>query len=207
MRFTTCLVFAGLLAYSPIVRAQTTIDNSPNEPVDQSNSPLRVLIERFTSDRYDLARYYNIRIAEDRRERFRRFYHGWEDRLAGLNFDAMNEDGQVDYILFHNFLDHQLKQIDFEARQASHSASYVPFAATITSLEEARRNGNPVHSQAAAATLSQLRVQIDALRTELAKPPANTDSVSSQERKIDANRAADEVEILKQNPASLVCLL
>ena len=53
-------------------------------------------------------------------------------------------------------------------------------------------------SQTAAATLSQLQLQIDALQRELAKPAAKTDSTSLQERKIDANRAADEVEILKQ---------
>ncbi|HEX4231549.1 MAG TPA: hypothetical protein VHZ07_22965 [Bryobacteraceae bacterium] len=159
---------------------------------------MRPFIETFAQDRADLSRYYNVRNAQDRRERFRRLYQDWEARLASMNFDAMNEDGQVDYVLFRNFLDHALKQLDFEGRQEADSAAYVPFATTIIGLEESRRNGHPVDSQASAAALSQLQHQIEALEKEIAKPPAKTDFTAIQKRRIDANRAADEVELLKQ---------
>ncbi|HEX4807684.1 MAG TPA: DUF885 family protein [Bryobacteraceae bacterium] len=198
MRCISRFLLACILACLPHGRAQDAGNPTSSEAVDQSNSPLRPLIERFTHDRADLTRYYNIHAAQDRRERFRHFYREWEARLAGLDFDAMNQDGEIDYVLFHNFLDHALKQLDFNARQDADSAPYVPFAAIIIGLEESRRNGHPVDSQASAATLSQLQHQIEALQKDLAKPPSKTDTASIQKQKIDANRAADQVELLKQ---------
>jgi uncharacterized protein (DUF885 family) len=196
MRSVSRFLLTCTLACLPLLYAQS--EQPSSESVDQSNSPMRPFIETFARDRADLSRYYDVRAAQDRRERFRHFYQDWEAGMASMNFDAMNEDGQVDYILFHNFLDHALKQLDFEARQEADSASYVPFAATIIGLEESRRNGHPVDSQASAAALSQLQHQIEALEKEVAKPPSKTDSAAIQKRRIDANRAADEVERLKQ---------
>jgi uncharacterized protein (DUF885 family) len=196
MQPITRVLLICILACLPLLYAQS--EQPSSEAIDQSNSPMRPSIEAFARDRADLSRYYDVRTATDRRERFRRLYKDWEARLAGMNFDGMDQDGQIDYILFHNFLDHALKQLDFEARQEADSAPYVPFAATIVGLEESRRNGHPVDSQASAATLSQLQRQIEALQKEEAKPPAKTDSAVNQKRRIDANRAADEVELLKQ---------
>src|ERR1700761_5986383 len=150
MRLIHRLVFAGVLVCSSVGYAQNNASQSSSDDVDKTDSPLRILIERFARDNEDLSRYYNIRIADDRRARMQQFYRDWEDRLAALNFDSLGEDGQVDYVLFHNFLDHSLRQIDFETHQSASSASYVPFAGTIIGLEEARRNGHPVDSQAAA---------------------------------------------------------
>lgn len=168
-----------------------------NDAIDQSNSPLRPLIERFAEDRFVLARYYNIAVAEDRRERFRRFYGEWESRLEGVNFDSLNRDGQVDYILFNHLLQHALRQLAFDAKEEEDSASYVPFSATIIGLEESRRNGHPVDSKDAAATLSRMSLQIQDLQKELAKNLKNPPPHAEHTR-VNANRAADEVEILRK---------
>lgn len=190
-------LLAGLICLSTL-HAQESATSAAKLDVDQSNSPMRPLIERFAHDRAVVFRYYDIRISADRRGRLRRFYRDWGNRLSGLNFDSMDQDGKVDYILFHNFLDHALKQLDFEEKQENDSAAYVPFASTIIGLEEARRNGRAIDSQASAATLSHLQQQILALQKDLDKPPAKTDWATTQKRRIDANRAADEVEVLKE---------
>ncbi len=198
------VVLVCLLASLPLLGAQEPKNpvsgGNPEsiEAVDESNSPLRPLIERFAEDRSTLARYYDIRIAEDRRERFRRFYEEWQKCLASLNFEALNQDGQIDYVLFHNFLGHALKQLDFEAKQEADSALYVPFAATIIGLEESRRDGHLLDPQKSAATLAHMTLQIGALQKEESKQPAKSDADSSQKRRIDANRAADEVDILRE---------
>lgn len=187
-----------MLACFLSVHMEGASDSPPIEAVDQSNSPMRPFIEAFARDRADLSRYYDIRMASDRRERFRTLYHDWLSRLTSLNFNGMNEDGQIDYILFRNSLDHELSELDFEARQEADSASYVPFAATIIGLEETRRHVHSVDSQGAAAILAHLELQIQWLQKELAKSYAKTGSPPTQKTRIDANRAADEVELLKQ---------
>ncbi|MBV9265144.1 MAG: DUF885 family protein, partial [Acidobacteriaceae bacterium] len=159
---------------------------------------MRRLIERFTEDRAALTRYYDIRMADDRHQRFRRFYQDWEACLAAVNFDGLNQDGKVDYVLFRNFLDHALRQLDFEAAQDAASASYIPFASTIIGLEEDRRAGHAVDPRKTAAILSQLQQQVETLQKEESKDPANVGSAIPQKTRITANHAADQVEALRR---------
>jgi uncharacterized protein (DUF885 family) len=196
------LGFAALSIAHLYAQASRAPDDG-NNPVsnitfDQSNSPLRPLIERFANDRTVLNQYYDIRMSADRRERFRRFYHDWQTRLATLNFERLNEDGQIDCVLFRNYLDHALRQLDFDAAKDGDSASYIPFASTIIGLEEARRNGHAIDSQATAATLSKLPAEIQTLQQQEERLPAINDPAALQARRIASNRAADQVELLRK---------
>lgn len=163
----------------------------PGDDVDVSGSSLRPLIDRFARDRDVLGAYYDIPISTDRRERFDRFYREWLDRIAQLNFDTLSQEGKIDYILFRSRLEHARKQLEFEAAKQAESAPYVPFAATIIGLEEARRDGHPIDSQATAASLAQLKPQIEGLQKPDAKP-------GDQKTKVAANRAAGEVDLLRK---------
>lgn len=177
---------------------QVTSRHAQAEDQDESANPLRLFIERFAADRSSLIHFCDIRIAEERQERLRVFFRERQDRLAALNFDALSEEGQIDYILLRKYLAHSLEQLAFEAREKADSASYIPFAATILDLEESRRKGLPVDSQRSAATLTQLKLQIDTLRKQESESLMKSEKESSQKRRVDANRAADEVELLRK---------
>src|SRR5256885_1768367 len=98
--------------------------------LDVSNSEMRPLIERFSADRGNLMRSYNISDSPARRERFRRFYEEMRATLDAQNFDAMKQTGKVDYVLFRNELDHELRRLDREAKEEADNAVYLPFAGT-----------------------------------------------------------------------------
>ncbi|MCI0748145.1 MAG: hypothetical protein L0Y58_22290, partial [Verrucomicrobia subdivision 3 bacterium] len=87
------------------------------DDLDVSPSELRAMLERFAEDRGSLARVYAVRLSETRSARFQQFYTEWRDRLAKVNFDSLSLDGRVDYVLFKNHLDHQLLEIDIEAKR------------------------------------------------------------------------------------------
>lgn len=165
---------------------------------DRSDSPLRPLIERFAQDRQDLTRYYSIRLADDRRERMRRFFHEREEQLTRLDFDRLNQDGKVDYILLHNFLEHALSRIDWEEKQDGEAASFLPFAQTIIRLEEARRSGQPIDAQASAASLTALKRELDSRRDELKKPNETQNAGALAKRRVNANHAAGNVDQLRR---------
>src|ERR1022692_977045 len=74
--------------------------------LDTSSSEMRSLIERLSADRGNLLRYYNVAGSEGRRDRLKRFYADARAALDAKNFDAMSQDGKVDYVLFRNHLDH-----------------------------------------------------------------------------------------------------
>ncbi|HKV32695.1 MAG TPA: DUF885 family protein [Pyrinomonadaceae bacterium] len=156
------------------------------EPV----SEMRAAIERYTVDRGSLTRSYPVAISQTRRTRFKKFYEEWLASLRSLDFDSFSQDGKVDYLLFKNHLEYELRQLDIQAQQLSEIQPLIPFADTIIELEEARRRMEPINSAKIAATLTELRKQVDERRrtVESLKP-----------KKTVANRAVITTNGLRTN--------
>ena len=106
---------------------------------DLAPSEMRAIIEYYIADRGSLQRSFFVNNSPARRERFRKFYSDSLERIQKLNFDAMSEEGKVDYILFRNHLEHELRQLDIEAKQQAEIEPLIPFGKTIVDFEEARR--------------------------------------------------------------------
>jgi hypothetical protein len=56
-----------------------------------------------------------------------------------VNFASLNADEQIDYVLFRNYLDHEQRELARLERQLSEMASILPFARTISDLEDTGR--------------------------------------------------------------------
>lgn len=134
------------------------------DDLDVSRSELRPLIERFTVDLGSLNRFYTIPISPTRRERLRRFYTEWLQKLEGVNFEALSVDGRVDYLLFKNHLEYLLRQLDIQAKQIAEMEPLMPFARTIIELEESRRRMEPIQPQPVAERLVAMQKQIEEVR-------------------------------------------
>ena len=74
----------------------------------QHPSELVGVLERYRNDRWALERRFGVDYSAERRARFRGFYSAWLDQLATLDFNALSQDGRIDYLLFNNHLRHQL---------------------------------------------------------------------------------------------------
>jgi uncharacterized protein (DUF885 family) len=131
---------------------------------DESVSEMRAIIEYYAVDRGSLQRSYPVSSSPARRERFRKFYGDALERIRQLNFDAMSQSGKVDYVLFRNHLERELRQLDIEEKQLADMKALIPFASSIVSLEEARRRMEPIDSAKTAATLNELKRQIEETR-------------------------------------------
>ncbi|HKN84990.1 MAG TPA: DUF885 family protein [Pyrinomonadaceae bacterium] len=168
-------------------------------------SEMRSAIELYTVDRGSLNRSYPVAISPARRERFRKLYNDWLASLEKLDFDSMSQDGKIDYILFKNHLEYEVRQLDIQARQLSEIESLVPFATKIIELEEARRRMEPIDSAKLAATLTDLRKQVDerrralelGLRSEARGGDTNIEPV--RVKKTVANRAVNTINGLRAN--------
>lgn len=167
---------------------------------DSRPSEMRPIIEYYVADRGSLQRSYPVATSPARRERFRKFYADALDRIPKLNFDAMSQEGKVDYILFRNHLEHELRQLDMEAKQQAEIAPLVPFAAAIVELEETRRRMEPMDSAKAAATLNSLRKQVDDTRRMVEaglRPGDNPDAI--RVKKTVAFRGVNAINSLRGN--------
>ncbi len=176
------------------------------EPVEKEPvSEMRAAIERYSVDRGSLARSYPVNLCPARRDRFKKYYGDWLASLQKLDFDSMSQDGKVDYILFKNHLEYELRQIDIQAKQLAEIQPLIQFANTIIDLEEARRRMEKIDSAKIAATLNDLRKQIDDRRRAIeaglrpASRNADTNSTIEPVKKTVANRAVAALNNLRGN--------
>ena len=146
---------AVLLVVSLALVAGRTVGQTPSE--------LRDSVELYSSDRSALLRRWAVDYSPARRERLRTFYADWQQRLRRLPFDRLGQEGRVDYLLLDGRIRHELDLLAQEERLAAEMAAWVPFAATITGLEEKRRRLEPPDSPAAGRALASLAAQVDSL--------------------------------------------
>ncbi len=187
-------LFLGLL---PLFGFQQPPKTGPGD-LDLSASPMRPYIEAFTLDRTNLMRYYTMELDPARNPRMKRFFTEWRERLARLDFNSLPQDGKVDYVVFRNYLDHQLQQLDFTAKSQAETAPYMPFASIIVELEESRKKTTPFKPQQAAAKLTELAAEIEKARRMVEQQiRAANGQENVQQRKVIGNRAAGEVASLR----------
>ena len=177
---------------------------TPADLFDQRESEMRAAIERYTVDRGSLQRSFPVATSPARRERFRNLYNDWLASLQKLDFDSISQDGKIDYILFKNHLEYELRQLDVQAKQLEEIQFMVPFAKTIIDFEETRRRMEPIDSAKTAATLNELKKQVDERRTAMEaslKPPRGGDSNVTADavrvKKTIANRAVGAINGLR----------
>ncbi len=155
-------------------------------------SRLRGVIEKYDDDVGFLNRFYSAQTSPKRAARFKQIYSDELALLAGLNFDALNHDEQVDYILFKNYLDHEIKEQERATAQLAEMASLIPFAATINDLEDTRRSLKDIDPAKMAATLNDMAKQIAATQAAFSGPNA------AKPKRTVANRAVRTVDGLKR---------
>jgi hypothetical protein len=181
------------LAHPPMATAADLAD------IDTSKSEMRPFLEAFAADRGNLQRFYAVESAPATRDRLRRYYTDWSERLLRLRFDAMSQDGKVDYILLRNYLEHELRKLDFDSKADAELAVWIPFAQPITDLEEARRRVQPMKAQDTATALAKLTTAVksaqSAVETQLRAEPL-TDARAIQKRREAGSRAARQVSVL-----------
>jgi uncharacterized protein (DUF885 family) len=187
--------------------AQAFADKPASDAVDlgdlnSQSSEMRGAIERYTVDRASLNRFHAVAFSPARLARLKQFCSEWLARLARMDFDSMSQAGRVDYLLFKNQLDHELRQFDIQSKQLAQTESLIPFAKTIIGLEEARRRMEPVGAEKTAAMLTSLSKQIDDIRKAAEAAAKSEDKAggkpeTARVKKTVANRAAFTINSLR----------
>lgn len=119
-------------------------------------SRLREMIETYEQDRGAYGRFYSAETSPVRRERFRRIYSDRLAELARLDFARLEHQEQVDYLLVQNHLRREAQELDRTAEQLEEMQTIIPFAQTISDLEDQRRLLEAINSEKTAALLDSL---------------------------------------------------
>ena len=122
-----------------VVVSVSVLANGQSIEASETPSRLRNIIERFEQDSGALNRFYSAAMSANRSARLKALHSEYLSELARTNFDLLSHDEQVDYILFRNYLDHEEKELVRSEAQFAEMVGLIPFAKTISDLEDARR--------------------------------------------------------------------
>jgi uncharacterized protein (DUF885 family) len=153
-RFVCIALFASMIVQS--VPAQKDDLVSLNEPP----SRLRGVIEKLDADIGILNRYYTALTSPNRSARFKQLYQEKQQFLSGLKFEELNHDEHVDYVLLRNHLERELRELARFDAQLAEMAALMPFARTISDLEDTRRKLEFADPAKSAALLNDLAKRI-----------------------------------------------
>jgi uncharacterized protein (DUF885 family) len=197
------VIYAGILlvfACSPLA----TMAQNAGGP---EGTDLRDMISQFIADQRSLLRTYRIPTASSRQERMTQFYKDSLAALKRVDFDELNPDGKVDYVVFQHYLNHQLHGLALLSQQYAEMEPLLPFAKTIAQLEDARRRMETPKGEQCAATLAAMVKEIAQVRkaeeaglAEGDKPKAASASVVQpiRAKRTVASRAARTTNSLRK---------
>lgn len=145
--------------------AQTTVEFANyNEPA----SRLRGVIEKFSADYGSLDRFFTDYTSPNRQARFKQLFADSQALLNQIEFDKLNHDEQIDFLLFAKYLRHEQGEIERRAKQFDEMYVLIPFAKTISNLEASRRKLETIDAAKTATLLNDLNKQIIERRKRLA---------------------------------------
>jgi uncharacterized protein (DUF885 family) len=150
------------------------------------------VIARYEADRGSVTRSAPPRGSAARDELHRRLGVSWLEVLGSLDFDPMDVEDRVDYVLLRTHLEHTLRQLDHDAKHRAEVEPFAPFAPIILDLDASRRRMERPDGEKVAGELIRLTKEIKAAQAELGK--AKGDAKPS---KAVANRAAQAVAGLR----------
>jgi uncharacterized protein (DUF885 family) len=184
--FVCLLIF--LTTHSQFVLTQ--IRTGPDE-YSERPSRLRGVIEKYDADAGILNRFYSAPLSTKRVDRFRELNMEWLKILKSFDFATLNHDEQIDYVLFRNFLEHEQKELARNSAQIEEMSQLVPFAKTISDLEDERRKLVYPSAQKSAALLNDLKKAVVGTQRLIES------SVIAKPKRTVANRAAKAIGSLR----------
>ena len=158
----------------------------------EHDGDLREVVESYEADREDVLREYDVPDSPLRGPRLEQFYREWDDKLAKIPFDELDQPAKIDYILLANHIKREERQLKLDGEAQRAIEPLAPFLAAIAELETARRKYEFVEGQAAAGRLAELSARVTAAKSDLEKRLAKSGS-GERPKRTDGRRAANAV--------------
>jgi uncharacterized protein (DUF885 family) len=175
---------------SPADESESVFRVAPKS-LDETLPSLRGVVERYRADDGSLSRSSPTPMSKERSRQRDEFYRAWLATLEDIDFDSLEHNGKVDYVLLRNHLQRERTRLKHQDERDEEIRVLLPFATIITDLDFARRRFTPVNSPTAAEQLTALAKQVDEARQSVDEKKATAS------RQV-ANRALRRLEQLRR---------
>jgi hypothetical protein len=156
------------IAYAlPLLLQLPVLVFAANPPATPPDRRMPNIIEQYSADRMGITRTYSLAISPAAVARFEKFYADELALLAAIDFNALNQDDRVDYLLLKNRLTADGHQLAIQKHRIDEMHPLLPFAGPIEQLLDTRRHMQRPDGEKDAALLTALVKQIEATRKQL----------------------------------------
>ncbi len=157
----------GLIMLAGLAPGLVSQASSTNGPLVMAD-----VIREYQADQGSVSRFYDLEWSEERFERLERHYHEWRQKLKALDFDALDEQGRIDYLLLRNKLNSQSADLRLDREWLEQMKELLPFRRPLLDLEIARRRMAEVNSPSAAQIVGTIPDQVKKLKARIKKEKA-----------------------------------
>src|SRR5688500_18683861 len=137
---------------------------SAAEPADMEEN-----VRRYSADWFTVSRAYELPWSQTRFERFDKMNGDWQARLSQMDFEALQQQGRVDYILLRNELTAQLDQQALRRERLKEMEELLSFRGPIQEPAAALWRMQPLDAQSAATKVSELAERVKKLKDRVEK--------------------------------------
>ena len=159
----------------------------------RTESDLRGAVSRYVLDKGAIERRYDVPFSPARHARLRTFFAGWQKRLAEADFNGLNGEGKIDFVLLRNRVEYDVEMLALADRRWTQMAPLLPFFDKLRQFPEDRNNRKRADPRATATTLNELAREVATLTTRIAAERQTRTDVD----RVVAARAAAQIDALR----------
>ncbi|RMJ15061.1 hypothetical protein CDV36_005223 [Fusarium kuroshium] len=134
---------------------------------DSLNMSMADHVIRVQADLGELGEFYNIDIAPRRYEALENYHENELEFLTKIDFDGLDQEGKVDYIMLRTFHTRQLNNLDLQKASQEKFYPLLPFADDLVGLLEARQDVEPMKAKETAKTINDITKSISEVQTKV----------------------------------------
>lgn len=161
---------------------------------------LQDTVRVYTSERQHVGRAYQMPWSQARFDRLAKLFREWQAQLPEVNFDALNQQGRIDYVLLRNELVSGLDRIALQQSQLQEMEELLSFRNAVHELEAARWQMKELDPRAAATRVSEVAERARQLKERVEKgkkarderKPEQTNDSSPASKAFESSRAGNE---------------
>lgn len=134
---------------------------------DSLNMSMAEHVIRVQADLGELDEFYNIDIAPRRHEALGTYHENELELLTKIDFDGLDQEGKVDYIMLRTFHTRRLNNLDLQKASQEKFSPLLPFADDLVGVLEARQDVEPMKAKETAKTLNDITKSISDVQTKV----------------------------------------
>jgi len=149
-------------------------------------------IREYEADEGNVSRFYDLQWSEERFDRLERLYAEWQQKLKALDFDELDQQGRIDYLLLRNELNSDCAHLRLDREWLAQMNELLPFRRPLLDLEFARRRMTLVNSPSAAEIIGAMPDQIKKLKARIKKDKSKDEKNEKADGESDKSKADDK---------------